>query len=427
MTFVCSSLSSPQLIFSWRWDNAECGCVLLLCSLLLIHISSFFFFFFKWQRAWWWKEEEEERCGASPSWPWRGFSQTCANPGTSRLTWCTITRSNECNWPNVYFPSCFPVRSGGDGSAVWSSPPLLPVPADGRPPPARLSLPSALPPSPPLLLPPLAHFPPLPPPSSSSSPPIPPSFFPPCRIFAQFSLYYGVLWPLSGLPVHASPACGLPVCLCALLLPRGLQRPGVRPGAHHGAGVWLLPTSRCLHQPQSSGSAASSASQLWHRTPRHWGTAERLPDPLPAAGCVLFYVTQQMWHCAKAWQSISVFFLSPSSSRTCVRPPLLPSVYGGDQTEESVGDARWTLPPPRLRAPSPHSDSGAVPEPADPPPCPPLPSPSLPAKTADPLQHLYSTAGQDTMSEIRVCYMWGIMLQEVSNNQESMWTWRRDH
>lgn len=83
-----------------------------------------------------------------------------------------------------------------------------------------------------------------------------------------------------------------------------------------------------------------------------------------------------------------------SSSRTRVCPPFLSSISGGDPTEEPVSVARRTLPASRLRTPPPHSDSGTVPEPADPPPCSPLPPPPLPAKTADPLQHLYSTAGQ---------------------------------
>lgn len=102
-----------------------------------------------------------------------------------------------------------------------------------------------------------------------------------------------------------------------------------------------------------------------------------------------------------------LFFLS--SSRTCVCPPVLSSVYGGDQAEESVSVARRTLPTSRLRTPPPHSHSGPVPEPADPPPCPPLPPPPLPAKTADPLQHLYSTAGQTTYEcnpcAIQMCYI----------------------
>lgn len=84
--------------------------------------------------------------------------------------------------------------------------------------------------------------------------------------------------------MHVSLADRLPVCLCALFLPWGLQRPGVCPGAHHRARVWLLSTTWCIHQPQSSGSTASPASQLWHWTPCHWPTTKRLPDPFSIAG-----------------------------------------------------------------------------------------------------------------------------------------------
>lgn len=140
-------------------------------------------------------------------------------------------------------------------------------------------------------------FPPLPLPSSSSSSchllhPHPPQHssrpihFPLIEFHRTVTilLYYGLLRALSGLPMHTGLASGLPVCLCSLLFPWGLQRPGVCPGAHHRAGVWLFSTSRRLYQPQSSGSAAAPTSQLWHRTPCYRPTAKRLPDPLPTAG-----------------------------------------------------------------------------------------------------------------------------------------------
>lgn len=114
----------------------------------------------------------------------------------------------------------------------------------------------------------------------------------------------GLLWALAGLPMHARPAHRLPVCLCALLFPGGLQRPGVCPGALHRAWVWLFSTSWCLHQPQSSRCASSSAAELERWTSSFRTTAERLPDPVPHAGwerkqCVFVggvFPTDQIMH-----------------------------------------------------------------------------------------------------------------------------------
>lgn len=83
-----------------------------------------------------------------------------------------------------------------------------------------------------------------------------------------------------------------------------------------------------------------------------------------------------------------------SFSGACVCPSFLSSVFGGDPTEEPTGVARRTLPASGLWSPPPHSYCGTVSESADPPPCSPLSPPPLPSKTADPLQHLYSTTGQ---------------------------------
>lgn len=119
----------------------------------------------------------------------------------------------------------------------------------------------------------------------------------------------------------------------------------------------------------------------------------QIPSPLLGESAVLMH--------AAILQSLSLNALLPlllPSSRTRVRPPLLSSVSGGDPTEEPTGAARRTLPPSRLRAPPPHSNSSAVSEPADASARPALPPAPLPAETADPLQHLHRTAGPDVCS-----------------------------
>ena len=161
----------------------------------------------------------------------------------------------------------------------WTPATCTPEPApSAAPPPSPSASPHSFPTSPSIhhLLPPSLSF------LLPSLHPISPHLDFCCT--SSILLCHGVLRPLSGLPLHTGPAGGLPVCLCPLLLPRGLQGPGLRPGAHHWAGVWLLSTSWRLHQPQSSGSAASPASQLGHWPPGHRAAAERLPDPLPTAG-----------------------------------------------------------------------------------------------------------------------------------------------
>lgn len=119
----------------------------------------------------------------------------------------------------------------------------------------------------------------------------------------------------------------------------------------------------------------------------------QIPSPLLGESAVLIHAT--------ILQSVSLNTFLPlllSSSRTCVCPPFLSSVFGGDPTEEPTGVAGRTLPASRLRTPPPHSNSSALSEPADPSACPALPPPPLPAETANPLQHLYRTAGPDVCS-----------------------------
>lgn len=104
------------------------------------------------------------------------------------------------------------------------------------------------------------------------------------ELFLQSLLHHGLLWAVSGFPVHISLADRLSVCLCALFLPWGLQRSGFCPGAHHRARVWLLSTSWRLHQPQSPRSTASPTSELWRWASSFRTTVERLPHYLPPAG-----------------------------------------------------------------------------------------------------------------------------------------------
>ena len=169
---------------------------------------------------------------------------------------------------DVCFLPCFPVRSGGDGSAVWSSPPLLPVPADGRLPPARLSLPSALPPSPPFLLPTLAHFPPLPPPSLPGCPPIPLSCFP----LVKFCSILALLWRAGA--ALWTPRARWP-CWWASSLPLFSTSPS---GASEAwCPSWCTPRSRSLITLDLTMSTPTSV--IWEcRLPR---LATPAPDPPP--------------------------------------------------------------------------------------------------------------------------------------------------